>query len=284
MRRVLTLDAVEKSRPQKFIASSINKTALVSLGIYVVWVFATYVLEGRINLFHRNDPTGHLLYTVVANMGIGTGLSFIALRLAIHSEQQTQETMGFCTGLRTILFLTVFSIVGFGIIVTQKPGAFKPLIILNVFLHVLPISIAEVVVCWAVMGTCVKYLSKKYGKAISLILAIVAATLLFAIYNFAHSAPFNQSKMVLFLMLPGISTSLIYFLIRDLYSTIIFHNFLALVGIMQSIDLEAMGRPIYLTYETALASVAVLVILDRFVIRRKKLENDEDDYYEGTPI
>lgn len=284
MRRVLSLDAVEKTRPQKYIASSNTKTVLFSLGIYVAWVFATYALEGRINLFHRNDPAGHLLYTVVANMGIGTGLSFIALRMAVHSEQHTLETMGFRTGLKTILFLTVFSTMGFGIFTLQKSVALNVLVTLNVFLDVLPISIAAVVICWVVIGTSVEYLSKKGGKSVSLIVAMVTATILFGIYNVAHSAPFNQPKMVLFLMLPGIGTSLVYFLIRELYTAIVFHNFLILAGVMQRINLSDMSRPIYPIYGTALVSIALLVGLDIVLMRRRITDNHEDELYEGTPI
>jgi len=37
-----------------------NKSFLIiiAIGLYLVWISATYLLEGRIELLHHNDPFG----------------------------------------------------------------------------------------------------------------------------------------------------------------------------------------------------------------------------------
>jgi hypothetical protein len=144
----------------------------------------------------------------------------------------------------------------------------NPVLVLNVFSQVLPVSIAEVVVCWALIGTSFEALSAKGGRAVSLVVAIVAADVLFGVYHFGHSAPFNQARMVFFLMIPGLGTSLVYFLVRDLYAAVVFQNFMGIYGVMRSINLEAMKKPAYPLYVLALVSVVLLVCLDVFVARR----------------
>jgi len=57
---------------------------LLSLGVYVVWVLATYLLEGRVNLLQRVDPIGRTLYAVIANILIGIGLSTWLFRVGLQ--------------------------------------------------------------------------------------------------------------------------------------------------------------------------------------------------------
>jgi hypothetical protein len=248
--------------------SQLGKTIFLSVLVYVVWVFATYMLEGRINLFHRYDPAGRILFIVVANFIVGLGGSFLFLRYAVRSGALRMEKIGLRPLARTLIFVFVFGAVGLGLFIVQKPASLESLVVLNGFAQVLPVSIAEVVVCWAVIGTSFETLTKKGGAAISLIIAIVAADFFFGIYHFAHSAPFNQVRMVFFLMIPGFATSLVYFLVRDLYAAIAFHNFMGMCGVMQSADLEEMSRPSVPLYVIALVSILILVCLDVFLIRR----------------
>jgi hypothetical protein len=252
---------------EKNVKTSVRNLVLLSVFIYIVWVFATYMLEGRINLFHTDDTLGRILY-VAANIAIGIVLSAAVLRHSIRSGITNLEKIGLRTLLRTIIFVIISGVVSFGIFIVQKPVSLNPTVVLNVFAQVLPISIAEVVVCWAVIGTSFEALSKKGGKIVSLIVGIVIADVLFGIYHFAHSAPFNQLNMVFFLMIPGLGTSLVYFLARDLYSTIVFQNFMAALGVMQNINLSVMKEPLYPIYAIALISLLILVCFDIFFIRR----------------
>jgi hypothetical protein len=74
-------------------------------------------------------------------------------------------------------------------------------------------------------------------------------------------------------MYPGILTSLVYFIGRDIYATIIFHNFQALLGIMMGVDLTVFSRPIYPILILAIMSILTLVILDLIKIRRTNADS-----------
>lgn len=102
---------------------------------------------------------------------------------------------------------------------------FNPVVITNVFSQTLPGSIAEVIVCWSVIGISLEsVLKSRFGNIISIVLCISISTILFGAY-FAHSSPFNQINTVLFLMMPGLLTSIFYFIGRNIYATIIFITF-----------------------------------------------------------
>jgi membrane protease YdiL (CAAX protease family) len=146
---------------------------------------------------------------------------------------------------------------------------------LNVFAQTLPTSIAEVVICWAVLGTAFESFIQPKGRRgrrriASIIIGAIVATILFGVYHFAHSPPFNQPNMVLFLIYPGILTSIVYFVGRDVYATIIFHKFQALFGVMMGIDLESSAQLLYPILILATISTLVLVISDLALIRRTR--------------
>ncbi len=73
---------------------------------------------------------------------------------------------------------------------------------------------------------------------------------------------------VVFLTLIGIGTSLVYFLGRDVYATIVVHNVLAMVGIIGSAELDALRQPLYPLYGLAALAVAVLVATHVVIARR----------------
>jgi hypothetical protein len=150
----------------------------------------------------------------------------------------------------------------------QRPVTFDPVIVLNIFAQTLPGSIAEVVVCWAAIGTTFESIARFKGRIISIIFGAAIATILFGVYHFAHSSPFNEPGTVLFLMYPGILTSLVYFVGRDIYATIIFHNFQALFGVMMSVNVASFTQLIYPILILAVVSIFVLAILDSMLIRK----------------
>jgi hypothetical protein len=81
--------------------------------------------------------------------------------------------------------------------------------------------------------------------------------------------------MVLFLMYPGLLTSIVYFVGHDIYATNVFHNFQALFGVMMSIDFALCTHLIYPILILAAISILVLVISDFTLVRptRKELPN-----------
>jgi hypothetical protein len=225
-------------------------------------------LEGHINLVHNPTPAGRAIYVLIANVVIGIGLTMWALQMFVGSNIANAKQLGFRSLKRTIVAGLIAFAVGGGLFLLQNPPSRNPLVLFNGFAQVLPVSIAEVVVCWAVIGGSFEAWGRSKGKAIGIIVGIVAADFLFGIYHFAHSAPFNQAWMVFFLMIPGLITSLVYFLGRDIYAAIIFHNFLGMTGVMQNVDLERFSQPLIPLYVLMIISVVVLVIADNFFIRR----------------
>ena len=76
--------------------------------------------------------------------------------------------------------------------------------------------------------------------------------------------------MVLFLMYHEILSSIVYFVGHDVYATIIFHNFQALLGVMMGIDLELSAQLLYPILILATISTLVIVISDLALIRRTR--------------
>jgi hypothetical protein len=266
------------------------KFILFSISVYLIWVFATYMLEGRVNLLQRVDPIGRMEYAVIANILIGTVFGFIMLKPSLKSRFVTQKQLGFQSPRRIIILVAAAASVGFILFFTGNPASFNPVVITNAFSQTLPTSIAEVVICWIVVGTAFEALVKRTKKSndndvakvsripsirtasvLAILVGAAVSIVLFGIYHFMHSSPFNQPTMVLFLMIPAILTSMFYFVGREIYSTITIHNFLALIGVMGSIDIIPLSQPIYPVIIIAWVSVLVLIASDLFLIRRMKL-------------
>ena len=97
--------------------------------------------------------------------------------------------------------------------------------------------------------------------------AFAAASVLFGLYHVAHSAPFNTPGMIVLLTGVGLLTGVFYLCAGEIIGTIVFHNFLALFGVLNALD--ASGRtpldhhvqlPLVLT---AAAALAVIVTVAR---------------------
>lgn len=187
-----------------------SKLVLISLYVYVVWTAVTYLLEGRIHLLQRIDIFGRFEYVIIANLITGT---FAAIWLLHHyhipSKFVSVKQLGFQpVNRRFLIVLVISSLLGFGLFLFQRPISLNPVIISNVFAQTLPTSIAEVVVCWVVVGTSfesmllssvksnniLKVKNKKIITIGAIIVGAVVATVLFGLYHFAHSPPFNQSS------------------------------------------------------------------------------------------
>lgn len=257
-----------------------QRAALIALVVYLIWTTATYLFEGRVNMMARPTPVGRALYVLIANVAIGIGLAGWALRSSLVSGALAPRDLGFRSVRRTAIAVLITGAVGFGLFLLQNPPSRNPIVMLNVFAQVLTVSIAEIVVCWALIGVTFERLIRSRGHWTSLIVGIAAADLFFGVYHFAHSAPFNQLQMVLFLMVPGLVTSLVYFLGRDIYAAVIIQNFLGMLGVMQNIDVAFFSRPLYPLYALVLVSVLALVGLDVFVIRWSSPEAER----QGTPV
>jgi hypothetical protein len=242
---------------------------IIAILIYLAWISTTYLLEGRVNLLQKNDPLGRLEYIVIANIAIGIVIPLIVLRFAIMAGMLSAKQIGFRSMINTAILTAIAGIVGLILFLVQGPASLNPIAIINVFLQTLPTSIAEVIVCWVFVGTSIELLANdRFGKKIALMLGLAVSVILFGLYHFAHSEPFNQPQIVVFLMLPGVLTGIVYFFGRNLYAAMVFHNFQALFGVLAAAPLSQMLQiqpPVIL-----LASVSILslIIMDRFVIHR----------------
>jgi hypothetical protein len=265
------------------------KLIAIALSVYISWVVGTYLLEGRIHLFQSVDPIGRITYVAIANIAIGTILSAMAVRYLIRSNFIKPEQLGFNRShLRTSAVIAAAAIGGFALFMSQNPRTTEPMIVFNAFMQVLPVSIAEVMVVWALVGSSFESLGKRrQGKIASVLLGAVAASVLFGVYHYAHSPPFNETTMVLFLMLPSIATAATYFLGRNIYAAIIVQNFMGIVGVMAGLpELEAYRQPMIPVYALTAISVAALTMSVSVMLRRtvKKMKITKTEVDKKDPL
>src|SRR5215207_5094884 len=260
------------------------KLIAIALSIYIIWVIATFILEGRIHLFQKVDPIGRMTYVVIANIGIGIVLSAIAIRYLLKARFLKPEQLGLSKSpLRTAAIIVSAAVGGLALFMLQNPRTLEPLVVFNAFMQVLPVSIAEVMVCWALIGASFESLAKNNNNnsriVSSVIVGAVAASVLFGIYHYAHSPPFNHTNMVLFLILPSIATAVTYFLGRDIYAAVIVQNFMGIVGVLAGLpNLEGYRQPMVPIYALSAVSVAALVISVSVMLKRteKLIQNSSE--------
>jgi len=97
------------------------------------------------------------------------------------------------------------------------------------------VSVAEIVVCWGLVGSTLYVALRRWSRAGAYGIAAATASILFGVYHFAHSAPFNEIHMVVFLTGIGLVTSLWWFVSRDVYGTAVFHNFFGVTGVLAAL-------------------------------------------------
>jgi hypothetical protein len=220
---------------------SVQTALALALVLYVSWTAATFRLEGRVLTLLRPEAVGaRVLYMLVANLAIGIIGSALVLRRLIRADFVAPDRLGVGGGWRSAAAVLVGGVLGFGAYLIQGAPTLDPVVLLNGFSQVLVVSIAEVLVCWAVLGGVLAgVITPRIGWWGS-IPAAIAAAVLFGVYHYAHSPPFNTHAMVAVLTVVGLVTGAFFFVSRDVYGTIVFHNFLALFGVLNA--LEQAGR------------------------------------------
>lgn len=253
---------------------AVPRVLILALSTYLLWVIATYLLEGRIlTLLRPGAVTDRIIYTVVANIIIGSILALIVIRHAMDEKATSRDTAGFRPLQRTISAVVIAGILGFILLSFLRPPTMDPMVLLNVSAQVFTVTIAEIAVCWALIGSVVEGTLRNQGTFPALVAGIVSASLLFGIYHIGHSPPFNTLNMIAFLSLFGVVTSLVYFIGRDIYATMVFHNFFGCFGVMQSLDAAgALGvytEPLYPVIGMAVLSLGLFIGMDVLYVRRK---------------
>jgi hypothetical protein len=243
----------------------------MACGLFAVWMLTTYLLEGRLHTFRRPEATGRrFAYTMTANVLVGTVGAALVIRLFLRSTAMAHPApYGLAEPGRISLALAVGAVVGGLTLVIHRLPSRHPMVLANAFAQVLVVSIAEVLVCWGVLGATVRN-ALDWGLP-GTALAIVVAAAAFGLYHYAHSPPFNTARIVQLLTGVGLVTGVFFFVSGDLYGTIVFHNTFALRGVVEALGranaLESLERPRVPILATALAAVIVLVVADFMVMR-----------------
>jgi hypothetical protein len=238
-----------------------------ALGLYLLWVLMTYLLEGRVLTFQRPEDIGaRLIYALVTNIVIGIGGSVLVIRFLSRAGAISVQQAGFRDIGHAVLAVVIGGVVGFVLYVLQGAPTFNPIVIINAYAQVLVGSIAEVLVCWAVVGSVAESLLRDgRGRWVSVILAAFIASVLFGVYHFAHSPPFNTVGTVAFLSVIGLVTSAFFFISRDVYGTIAFHNFLGIFGVIGALkasgNLASFERPVVPVLIMAVVAIVVLIAM-----------------------
>ena len=253
--------------------SPVKKT-LVAVGAYGVWTAVTWFLEGRIQTLLRPEATvDRIAYTGVANVLVGTVLALWLVRAFVASGFVSRRDLGFQPLPRTLAVVVGAGVLGGAVYLLQRPPSTDPVVVTNAFAQVLPVSIAEVVVCWVVVGGSVAALLRRRGvdSRVADSAALVAASVLFGVYHLAHSPPFNSVGMIGLLTLVSVGTGLFYFGGGSIYGALVFHNFLALFGVTTALveagQIATYQEPVVALLVTALVSLLVLVGMDVVVVR-----------------
>lgn len=236
----------------------------LALGLYLIWVLVTYLLEGRVHTFQRPEAMGaRLLYALVANILIGIGGSALVIRSLSKAGTLSTEQAGFRGLGHAAIAVAVGVALGLGIYALQGAPSLNPVVVLNAYAQVLVVTVAEVLVCWTVVGSLSQSLLQDRGRWVSVILAVIVASVMFGIYHFAHSPPFNTIPLVVFLSVIGLVTSLFFFISRDVYGTIAFHNFLGISGVIGALDASgnhsSFEHPVIPLLVMAVVAIAVLI-------------------------
>ena len=96
-----------------------------------------------------------------------------------------------------------------------------------------------------------------------MIVAAIVASVFFGVYHFAHSPPFDTVPLVVFLSAIGLLTSVFFFVSRDVYGTIAFHNFLGILGVIRALEtsgnLSSFEHPIIPLLVMAVIAIALLI-------------------------
>jgi hypothetical protein len=78
------------------VVQSNRAASTLAVGLYLVWVLATYLMEGRIHTFLRPEAMGaRLSYALVANDMIGIGGSALVIRLLSRAGTVSAAQAGF---------------------------------------------------------------------------------------------------------------------------------------------------------------------------------------------
>lgn len=242
-----------------------TRTALRNaLAVYIAWVAATYLLEGMAGTLLRPEAVGlRLAYAIVANVAIGIVWPLWLMRNLVRARWASAADFGFSGAGRTAISIVAAAAIGYALFLQSQLEPVHPLVLLNSFAQVWVVSVAEIVVCWGLVATTLFIALRPWSLWGAYVVASAVASVLFGVYHFAHSPPFNEVRMVLFLTGIGLATSVWRFVSRDVYGTAIFHNFFGVIGVLAALRASRLivEQPTLAVPLVLMAAVATLAML-----------------------
>lgn len=250
------------------------RLTMMAAALYLSWVAATYLLEGLPRTLLRPEATAlRAAYALVANITVGLGGSAVVLVWLARRHPASAAAAGFGHARRTLVGVLGGAALGGVTYWVQAPPPRPPAALLNAFAQVIPVSAAEVVVCWSVTAAVIARVRPSATARRARLLALGPGAVLFGLYHVAHSPPFSSAAMIALLTGVGIVSGVFYAVSGDVHGTVVFHNFLALFGVLEA--MERAGRPAHVTHlqaplqVMALATLVVMVALHG-VVRRAR--------------
>jgi hypothetical protein len=236
---------------------------LGALILYLVWTALTYGLEGRQHTLLRPEAARlRLIYAVVANLLVGI---VVAGWFLSAQDDVSPGKAGFHNILHAAAAVVIALLAGGALYLLLRPPTRDPMIVLNGFAQVWTVSAAEVVICWSVVGSAVEAALRDHGVSGASVIAALVASLLFGLYHIAHSPPFNSPRMMAGLSVVGLLTSAFFFLSRDVYGTIVFHNFFGMTGVLSALSrtgaFQQYRKPVWPLLITAGISAGLIVVV-----------------------
>ncbi len=215
----------------------VARPVVYAAAVYVAWTAATYALEGAPRTLLRADaPALRAAYAVIANLVVGLGGGALVLTRLARRGALPAAVAGVRQRWHAVAGIAAGATLGTVVYVVQSPPARPPAVLINGFAQVLPVSAAEVVVCWWLTAAAIAAMAPWLGGWRARALALLPASLLFGVYHLAHSPPFNTAGMMTLLMGVGLLTGAFYLGTGDIAGTIVLHNFLALYGVLDAMD------------------------------------------------
>lgn len=202
------------------------------------------------------------------------------------SGATTRRRLGSRRPVRAVLAASPGFGIGLLLYVAQGPPSMDPVVLLNGYARVFAVSAADVVVFWVVVGGAVEASARDRGRFVGIAAGVVVASVLFGVYHFAHSPPFNTVSMGALLTVVGYVTSLFFFGVRDLYGTVLLHNFLGTFGVLGALEasggLAGFAEPRPALPRTITVAALLLVAADYFFLRRPGTDVKERTGKRGT--
>jgi hypothetical protein len=251
-------------------------SVLAALAVYGIWTAATYLLEGRLLTLLRPEAVfDRLAYAVVANVFIGVVAVCFVLRGFVRGGGPSPRHFGFRSLGYTSTCVMAGLAVGAVAFLVQRPPSLDPVVLLNGFAQVWVVSAAEILVCWVLLGNTVEAsLGRAMSRRASIAGVWVVSAVAFGVYHFAHSPPFNRPAMVGALTAVGLITGAFFIAFRELYGTIVFHNFLGLTGVTRALaesgrldQFSVVQSPLIVM---AVVATGILLAADVLIVRRSR--------------